>query len=263
MTGAFAISPPLSPAPGWAHLFLGSAAQPDNPPRCRQHTLVIEQPQTETDAATGWEQVNDESLLLKISNGENMAMEVLYERYARYAYALAYRIVHDCSTAEDIVQDAFLSIWRKAASYQEQYGSVRSWLQAIVHHRAIDCVRAAHRYHQYTSLERAERAERFEMVGNVSEQTHACMPSSTMLARKVEIWEVVWLEERSALLHSILAQLPREQRQVIELGYFGGYTHAEIAAHWHLPLGTVKGRMRLGLQKMKYLLAQHGIENSD
>jgi RNA polymerase sigma-70 factor, ECF subfamily len=153
------------------------------------------------------------------------------------------------------VQDAFLAIWRRAASYQERYGCVRSWLQAIVHHRAIDCVRAAaHRDHQYTSLERVE---------NVNESAHTRTPESTALTKKAEIWEVVWQEERSALLHSILAQLPQEQRQVIELGYFGGYTHAEIAELWHLPLGTVKGRMRLGLQKMKYLLAQHGIENSD
>jgi RNA polymerase sigma-70 factor (ECF subfamily) len=252
MTSAFAISSPLSSATGWAHLFPGHPAQVSDPPRCRQHTLPVNHQQTETCSITDWEHASDENLLLEISNGRNIAMEVLYERYARYAYALAYRIVHDCSTAEDIVQDAFLSIWRKAASYQEQYGSVRSWLQAIVHHRAIDNVRAAaHRDHQYTSLE------------SVNEPTYSCTPSSSTLAEKAEIWEVVWQEERSALLHSILAQLPEEQRQVIELGYFGGYTHAEIAEHWHIPLGTVKGRMRLGLQKMKYLLAQHGIDHSD
>lgn len=257
MTSAFAISPPHSPATGWAHLFPGNAAQQSNHPQCRQHTLPIHHQLTETYPVRGWEHVSDEGLLLEISTGGSMAMEVLYERYARYAYALAYRIVHDCSTAEDIVQDAFLSIWRKAASYQEQYGCVRSWLQAIVHHRAIDCVRAAaHRDHQYTSLERAERVE------NIHKPAHTCTPESTTLTKKTEIWEAVWQEERSALLHSILAQLPQEQRQVIELGYFGGYTHAEIAEHWHLPLGTVKGRMRLGLQKMKYLLAQHGIDNS-
>jgi RNA polymerase sigma-70 factor (ECF subfamily) len=249
MTSATIISPPLSSATGWAHLFPGNTA---DPPQCRQHTLPVNHQLTEPCSITDWEHVSDENLLLEISDGGNAAMEVLYERYAGYAYALSYRIVHDCSTAEDIVQDAFLSIWRKAASYQEQYGSVRSWLQAIVHHRAIDCVRAAaHRNHQYTSLE------------NVNEPAYTCAPSSTTLTKKAEIWEIVWQEERSALLHSILAQLPQEQRQVIELGYFDGYTHAEIAERWHLPLGTVKGRMRLGLQKMKYLLAQHGIDNSD
>lgn len=186
-------------------------------------------------------EISDEALLQEISAGGEWAMEALYERYVRYAYALAYRIVRDYPTAEDIVQDVFLSIWKKAASYQKQHGCVRSWLQAIVHHRAIDCVRAsAHRDHH--PLEEINE-------GGYGEE-------------KPEIWEEVWNEERRALLQNILAQLPEEQRLVIELGYFGGYTHAEIARRWHLPLGTVKGRMRLGLQKMKYLLSQHGINNA-
>jgi RNA polymerase sigma-70 factor (ECF subfamily) len=199
-------------------------------------------------APTG-QDISDEALLLEISYGGERAMEVLYERYARYAYALAYRIIHDSSSSEDIVQDVFLSIWRKAASYQKQHGCVRSWLQAIVHHRAIDCIRAsAHHEHQYASLE------------DTSEPAYNYALSSTTPGKRPEVWEEVWHEERSALLRSILTQLPLEQRQVIELGYFGGYTHAEIAKFWHLPLGTVKGRMRLGLQKMKYLLAQHGVD---
>ncbi len=194
-----------------------------------------------TNETSSSREITDEALLLEISYGGEWAMEVLYERYVRYAYALAYRIVHDYSTAEDIVQDVFLSIWKKAASYQEQHGCVRSWLQAIVHHRAIDCVRASsHRDHH--------PLEEINESGSQEE--------------KPEIWEEVWNEERRALLQNILAQLPEEQRLVIELGYFGGYTHAEIARRWHLPLGTVKGRMRLGLQKMKYLLSQHGINNA-
>lgn len=194
-----------------------------------------------SDEASSRQEISDETLLLEISYGREWAMEVLYERYVRYAYALAYRIVRDYPTAEDIVQDVFLSIWKKATSYQEQHGCVRSWLQAIVHHRAIDCVRAsAHRDHH--PLEEINEAGYGE--------------------EKPEIWEEVWNEERRALLQSILAQLPEEQRLVIELGYFGGYTHAEIARRWRLPLGTVKGRMRLGLQKMKYLLSQHGINNA-
>src|SRR5689334_17414463 len=116
MTSAIAISPPLSSATGWAHLFPSSTIQLSGPPRCRLHTLPVNPQLTEPCSVTGLKHVSDESLLLEISNGGNMAMEVLYERYARYAYALAYRIVHDYSTAEDIVQDAFLSIWRKATS---------------------------------------------------------------------------------------------------------------------------------------------------
>src|SRR5690242_11339738 len=106
MTSAFAISPPLSSTTGWAHLFPGNTAQQSNPPQSKQQSIPIHHQLTETYPVTGWEHVSDESLLLEISNGGNVAMEVLYERYARYAYALAYRIVRDCSTAEDIVQDA-------------------------------------------------------------------------------------------------------------------------------------------------------------
>jgi RNA polymerase sigma-70 factor, ECF subfamily len=188
-------------------------------------------------------QQNDETLILAIRHGVEQAMEILYQRYSRYAYTLAYRITHDSATAEDIVQEAFLAIWIKAASYQEQQGSVRTWIQAIVHHRAVDRVRAAvHRDGLWTSLQ----AE--------SEQN----PSG----EAAEVWEEAWRNERSLLIHSVLQQLPKEQRQVIELGYFAGYTHTEIAEHWHIPLGTVKGRMRLGLQKMKQLLREYGVETA-
>lgn len=187
--------------------------------------------------------LDDEGLILAICEGEEWAMDILYQRYSKYAYSLAYRIVHDSTIAEDIVQDAFLSIWRKAASYQEQQGSVRSWLQAIVHHRAIDKVRAsAHRDAQWTPLQTENEQD----------------PPS----EQPEVWEEVWLHERASLIRSVLALLPPEQRQVIELAYFGGYTHAEIAEGWNIPLGTVKGRMRLGLQKMKQLLCQRGVETA-
>jgi RNA polymerase sigma-70 factor (ECF subfamily) len=184
---------------------------------------------------------SDETLLLKIANNEEWAMEALYDRYGRYAYSLAYHIVRDTTIAEDIVQDAFLAIWRKATSYQERQGSVRGWLQAIVHHRAIDRVRAAaHRDHQWTPLPTEGEQD---------------LPST-----QPEVWEEAWLKERSELVRKVLAQLPPEQRQVIELAYFGGYTHAEMAERWNIPLGTVKGRMRLGLRKMKSLLHELGFE---
>ena len=242
MTTAFARVPAATAATGVGLIGLlpGSTEQSTRAWRHEAYTATVGQALSINEAPIS-QNISDEALLLEISYGGEWAMEVLYERYARYAYALAYRIVRDYSTAEDIVQDVFLSIWKKATSYQEQHGCVRSWLQAIVHHRAIDCVRAsAHRDHH--PLEEANE------TGYGDE--------------KPEVWEEVWNEERKALLQSILAQLPEEQRQVIELGYFGGYTHAEIAQRWHLPLGTVKGRMRLGLQKMKYLLAQHGINNA-
>jgi RNA polymerase sigma-70 factor (ECF subfamily) len=188
------------------------------------------------------EEIDDETLILSICEGKEQAMEALYTRYSRYAYSLAYRILHDSAAAEDIVQEAFLSVWRKAASYQTQQGSVRSWLQAIIHHRAIDRVRAsAHRDQYVTQLEPEHEQE------IVSEQP--------------EVWEEAWQREQAVVIRSALEQLPQEQRLVIGLAYFGGYTHSEISERWHIPLGTVKGRMRLGLQKMRQLLQARGIDN--
>src|SRR6266699_5620332 len=99
------------------------------------------------------EAASDEELMAAIWGGSEFALELLYERYHRYAFFLAYRILHDPAAAEDIVQEAFLALWRKADSYQQQHGSVHSWLQAIVHHRAIDKIRASQRDHQWTSLQ--------------------------------------------------------------------------------------------------------------
>jgi RNA polymerase sigma-70 factor, ECF subfamily len=185
----------------------------------------------------------DEALISAMCDGEEWALELLYDRYNRYAYSLAYRVVQDPTIAEDIMQEAFISIWRKAASYQPQYGNVRSWLQAIVHHRAIDKVREArHRSQQWVPLQ-TENEQNFP-------------------GEQPDVWEEAWRDEQHRIIRTVLDQIPAEQRQVIELAYFGGYTHAEIAEQWHIPLGTVKGRMRLGLQKMKYLLQEYGMETA-
>lgn len=182
----------------------------------------------------------DEQLLAAMCTGEESAIETLYERYQRYAYALAYRILRDPLAAEDIVQDAFLSVWRKASSYQVKNGSVQNWIQAIVRNRAIDKIRAsAHRDYQWTPLQ----------VENEQDP-----PSD-----EPDVWEQAWQSEQSRIIREVLEQIPGEQRMVIELAYFRGLTHAEISEQYHIPLGTVKGRMRLGLQKMKTLLAERGI----
>lgn len=183
-----------------------------------------------------------------ISLGEEWAMELLYTRYHRYAYSLAYRILEDGSAAEDIVQEAFLSVWRRAASYQQQHGSVHSWLQAIVHNRAIDRVRSvAYREQQWKSLQGDEQEQ---------EREREQIPAS----EQPDVWEEAWQRERRLLIQQALAVLPLEQRRVIEESYFEGYTHFEIAQRWNLPLGTVKGRMRLGLQKMRHYLEEHGLD---
>ena len=185
-------------------------------------------------------ELTDEQLISAICKGEESAIEVLYERYHRYAYSLSYRILRDPVASEDIVQDAFLSIWRKASSYQAQNGSVQSWIQAIVRHRAIDKIRAsAHRDYQWTPLQSDNEQD----------------PPS----EQPDVWEQAWQSEQHRIIREVMVQIPSEQRMVIELAYFGGLTHAEISEQCHIPLGTVKGRMRLGLQKMKALLAERGL----
>ncbi len=202
-----------------------------------QPSLVVDKAST----IQARQDLSDEDLISAICSRAEWAIELLYQRYHRYAYSLAYHILRDSSAAEDIVQEVFLSIWQKAASYQRQNGSVHRWLQAIVHHRAIDKLRtAAHRDYQWAPL-RTENEQ-----DPPSEQP--------------ELWELAWHGEQQTLIRAALERLPPEQRQVIELAYFGGYTHAEIAERWDIPLGTVKGRMRLGLQKLKRLLQGQGLE---
>jgi RNA polymerase sigma factor (sigma-70 family) len=204
-----------------------------------QPVLQIAQPAPQTQSLS--HNANDEELISAICHGSEQAMEIFYQRYYRYAYALAYRLLHENTAAEDIVQEVFLSVWRKAATYQRQHGSVYSWLQAIVHHRAIDRLRSvAYRNNQWASLQ-------------VEGEQDPPSPQR-------DVWEEAWQKEQGQLILSALAQLPAEQRDVIELAYFQGYTHTEIAAQKQIPLGTVKGRMRLGLQKMKNLLQAHDLD---
>jgi RNA polymerase sigma-70 factor, ECF subfamily len=206
-----------------------------------QDTLRTARMQEASSMALTKPEPTDEELISAICKGEEFAIEILYERYHRYVYSLAYRILRDPVASEDILQDAFLSIWRKAPSYQMQYGSVQSWVQAIVRHRAIDKIRAAaHRDYQWTPLQADNEQD--------------------LLSEQPDVWEQAWQSEQHRIIGEILDQIPTEQRMVIELAYFGGFTHAEIAEQCQIPLGTVKGRMRLGLQKMKSLLAEQGLE---
>jgi len=204
-----------------------------------QETLRASKQDTATKVLVQPEQT-DEQLITAICSGNEVAIEMLYERYYRYAYALAYRILRDPVAAEDIVQDAFLSIWRKASSYQAQTGSVQSWIQAIVRNRSIDKIRASvHRDYQWSPLQLENEQD----------------PPS----EEPDVWEQAWQSEQRRIICEVMEQIPQEQRTVIELAYFGGLTHAEIAEQYQIPLGTVKGRMRLGLQKMKSLLAERGL----
>ena len=188
-----------------------------------------------------FDELSDEALINAIAEGAEWAMEPLYERYNRVLYSLAYRMVADHQVAEDLLQDAFLSVWRRASSYAPQSAAVRSWLISIVHHRTIDYLRAVRR-----------RAGLKEVTWEEIEQDErTAFP---------DVWEEALRSVQSAQLRAALMNIPSEQRMVIELAYFQGWTHSEIAEGCEIPLGTVKARMRLGLSHLRVLLAQMGVD---
>ena len=172
----------------------------------------------------------DEDLMQYVRRGEAVAFEIVYERHSTAAFSLAYRMTGSRSSAEDVVQDAFLSLWRSNARYDRTRGSVRTWVLGIVHNRAIDSLRRSV-VHDRRRASDEGLEERFE----AKERTEV------EVARRDDAREV----------REALTTLPPEQCKVIELAYFGGFTHTEIAAMLETPIGTVKGRMRLGLEKMR------------
>jgi len=172
----------------------------------------------------------DEDLMQFVRRGQAPAFEVVYERHATAAFSLAYRIVGTRNGAEDVSQEAFLSIWRSGARYDRGRGSVRTWVLGIVHHRAIDYLRRA-TVHDKRRASDEGMEERFE-------------------ARERTDVEVARRDEAETVRGAI-GTLPSEQSQVIELAYFGGFTHTEISELLDTPVGTIKGRMRLGLKKMR------------
>ena len=172
----------------------------------------------------------DEDLMQYVRRGEAVAFEIVYERHSTAAFSLAYRMVGSRNQAEDVVQEAFLSLWRSNARYDRTRGSVRTWVLGIVHNRAIDSLRRSVVHDRRRASDEGIE-ERFE----AKERT------DVEVARRDEAREV----------REALTTLPAEQSKVIEMAYFGGFTHTEIAGMLDTPIGTVKGRMRLGLEKMR------------
>jgi len=165
-----------------------------------------------------------------VRRGEARAFEVLYDRHSGAAFSLAYRMVGTRSTAEEVVQEAFLAFWRVNARYDRARGSVRTWILGIVHNRAIDALRRG-----------AVHDRRRAGDEGLEERFAAAEQTDVEVARRDEAREV----------RSALETLPSDQLRVIELAYFGGFSQSEIASMLDTPVGTVKGRMRLGLAKMR------------
>jgi RNA polymerase sigma-70 factor, ECF subfamily len=177
----------------------------------------------------------DEDVMQLVRRGDARAFEVIYERHSGAAFSLAYRMMGTRSGAEDVTQDAFLSMWRSGARYDRARGSVRTWVLGIVHHRAIDALRRA------TVHDRRRAGDE-----GIEERFEARERTDVEAARR----------EEAGAVRGALSSLPADQSQVIELAYFGGFTHTEIAEMLDAPVGTVKGRMRLGLKKMKAQLGE-------
>jgi RNA polymerase sigma-70 factor (ECF subfamily) len=175
----------------------------------------------------------DRAALERIARDELGALDDLYERYKTMAYSIAYRITNDATLAEDVVQEAFLGVWRNAARYVEGRGSVKTWLLSIVHHRAIDAVRR-----RRATVELPERDD---------------APPPPL--RLPDVWAEVSSNLDADEVRAALAALTDVQREAIELAYFGGLTQVEIAQRTGTPLGTVKSRMRLGLLAMRKVLS--------
>jgi len=174
----------------------------------------------------------DDHLIDALARQDLSALETLYDRYGKISFSLAYRIVGERGAAEDVVQEAFLSVWRRAKSYKRERGSPKTWLMAIVHNRSIDKLRS-----------------------------HASGAATVPIDDLPEdygdapgVWQQVWADMRGESVRNALKRLPVEQKKSIELAYFSGYSQSQIAQLMGVPLGTVKGRMRIGLQKLKAML---------
>ena len=176
----------------------------------------------------------DEELMELVANGDARAFEAMYDRHGGPAFSLAYRMVGNRVVAEDITQEAFLSIWRSRLRYRSDRGSVRTWVLGIVHHRAIDALRR-----NLVHERRRASAEGIEEWQEARERT------DVEAARR----------EEARTVRAAIDELPDQQGQVIDLAYFGGFTHTQIAEMLDMPVGTVKGRMRLGLDKLRRSLA--------
>ena len=179
--------------------------------------------------ATAGATLRDEQLMARAQAGAVDAFGELYDRYSRRAYRVALAVCRDHERAQDAVQDAFLAVWKSRASYRSHRGTVGAWLLTSVRHRAIDLVR-----------------HNAKQINRRAGDDHA--PDR---AAPDDVCELVIQRAEAAALHARLAGLPDAQQEVIALAFYGELSYTEIAAHLGLPAGTVKGRMRLGLQKLQ------------
>lgn len=174
---------------------------------------------------------SDEDVLEAVGRGDHDALGVLYDRFGRLAYGLAFRILRDRALAEDAVQEGFLAVWRAADGYKRERAKPSTWILTVVHRRAVDLVRR-------------EERRRGEPLESAPEPAVA------------PVDEDATLRERRAAVQDALTALPGDQRQALELAYYGGLTQSELAERLGVPLGTVKSRMFAGLARLRELLQE-------
>jgi RNA polymerase sigma-70 factor (ECF subfamily) len=184
-------------------------------------------------ASRGYDALEDAALVALLTEGDGAALEALYGRYGRPAYALARRILADESLAQDVVQEVFLAVWRDPGRFDPARGGFASWLLTLTHHKAVDSVR------------REENLRKRRAAADALEFAESADPQPD---------EEVWAVLRRDRVRSALADLPDPQREALGLAYFGGYTQREIAKLTDTPLGTVKTRMLAGMKRLRGVL---------
>jgi len=210
----------------------------------KNHHLNGDHVATVRPRAGTYEDRTDDELMAMISAGESEAFETLYNRYAVIVYGTVLCVVQDWALAEDLVQEVFWRVWRRSTCFVSERGQVASWLRAVAHNVSIDELRRL-------------RA-RPVLIGAELEQSRMLQ----LLDDQADVVASTIKREQRHMIVSALQQLPSEQRQVLELNYFGGRSYQEIAAALNHPLGTVKSHARRGLQKLKQALAAEGLRAS-
>ena len=183
--------------------------------------------------------LSDEALVALVARGEEEALAELYDRVGRIAYGLALRVLRDERLAEDAVQEAFLQVWRSAATYRAERAKASTWVLTLVHRRAVDLVRREER-------RQADPLTDDSVLGQAPEQTE----------------EAAWLRFERERVQAALAELPDVQREALELAYYGGFSQSELADRLGVPLGTIKSRMFAGLSRLRELLGDSNHEGS-
>lgn len=188
------------------------------------------------------EKLDDEELLTLVGQRDQIAFEAFYDRFERRAFSLAYRVIGERNAAEDTVQEAFLSIWKSGERYDPTRGSAGAWALGIVRNRAIDTLRS--------------KASRTPTLDSDDDGVLESRPSENRTD------EQVMRRETQHEVRTVISELPEKQSKVIDLAFFGGFSQSEISSMLDLPLGTVKGRMRLGLEKIRGGLVEEGQVNA-